>query len=365
MPSPANLAIVASAGSGKTHELIRQATSDPGSRVLIVTYTNENLRQLEDRLSQLPAGYPPNVDTMSLFGFLLRECVKPLQVSKTQEPNFVRSIHFHERPVYAQRAGLRNFNKYFLNSAGDVYSDFLSQAACEINQAVSGAMIQRLELLWDEIYIDEAQDMSGYDLDLLDALLASRIRVVMVCDPRQAVYSTNAQVKHKKYRGSGFIDWINERVEDGIVARENKNECRRSLQEICDFADSLYPRLEPTTSTKEPGTRHHTGVFLVHESAVGAYTARHKPQELRWDRRNRKAGPSARNMGKVKGLSFEDVLVHPTTGMIAYLESNRELAPSTLAKLYVAVTRAEYSVGIVTNKASTKTQLPFWSPERE
>lgn len=360
MPSIDNRAIVAAAGSGKTHTLISSALADPSRQVLITTYTTENLRQIEERLQNQTGGRPNNVTTMTFFEFLLRECVKPFQLVKTQVPNYIRTINFEKRPQWVRYGGIKNFKEYFLTPSGDVYGDYVSQAAVEINRAVNDEVIKRLELLWDDLYIDEAQDMSGYDLVLIDQLLKSRLQIVMVCDPRQAVYNTNAQSKHKKYRGAGFVDWIDER--SSSVTRRNLTECYRAVQPICDFADALYPGLPKTTSLKSAPVGRHTGVYLVYKEDIGKYMKAYRPQELRWDRRNKVASPNALNMRATKGLEFPDVLIHLSDTMLKHLEEGAELKDSSLAALYVAITRAEYSVALVIKKTTTQTELPIWRP---
>lgn len=44
MPSHNNLAIIAAAGSRKTQYIVEKALANPSKRVLVTTYTNENLR---------------------------------------------------------------------------------------------------------------------------------------------------------------------------------------------------------------------------------------------------------------------------------------------------------------------------------
>ena len=105
----------------------------------------------------------------------------------------------------------------------------------------------------------------------------------------------------------------------------------------------------------------HEGVVLVHTDDVERYIEQYHPQELRWDRGNKQAGPSARNFGEVKGLTFERVLIYPTTPITAFIEEGTELVEVSAAKLYVAVTRARHSVGIVTQSRSSKSPLPLWS----
>ena len=56
------------------------------------------------------------------------------------------------------------------------------------------------------------------------------------------------------------------------------------------------------------------------------------------------------NFGESKGLSFDRVLIYPTKPFIDWFMNNEsELAETSRSKLYVAITRARYSVGIVVN----------------
>jgi ATP-dependent exoDNAse (exonuclease V) beta subunit len=58
-----------------------------------------------------------------------------------------------------------------------------------------GALLYRLESLYDEILMDEVQDLSGWDWEILNRLFASCIDIRMVGDIRQSVLSTNPRGK--------------------------------------------------------------------------------------------------------------------------------------------------------------------------
>lgn len=354
-----NEAVIACAGSGKTTYLIRRALEDPSKQVLIVTYTNENLREINSLLWEKAEGRHAHVETMTVFEFLLRECVKPYQTYKTGIAQ-IRSINFtSQRPRYAKKT---DFEKSFLDRSNNVYRDAVSDLACILDAASDGKVVARLEAIYDKILIDEMQDLAGWDLDFVRLLLASSIEVTLVGDPRQSVYSTNQSSKNKNKRGSNIVDWIN--------AREKTDECRktehtishRCVQAICDFADSLFPSLPATTSKNTKRTQH-DGVFLVAEADLDAYRTAFDPQELRWDKRSKTAGLQARNFGQVKGLSFTRVLIHPTARIMEYIEGGSALADGAVSKFYVAVTRGRQSVAIVTSKTTTNSGLAFWTPE--
>lgn len=353
-----NEVIIAAAGSGKTSYLIREALADSSKTVLIVTYTNENLGEIDARLWAATNGHPPHVETMTLFEFLLRECVKPYQTYKGGIAQ-INSVNFtSENPPRVPR---KAFRRYYLDSSNSVYRDAVSDLACVLDEDSGGKVISRLESIYDKIMFDEMQDLAGWDLEFLGLLFRSAIDVTLVGDPRQAVYLSNRSNRNSQFRGANFANWIEARVVRGECMRTPHAHSYRCVQSICDFADSLYPDLVPTVSRNAESSGH-DGVFLIHESDVELYRAKYAPQELRWDRKNRKASPNAKNFGKVKGLTFPRVLIHPTATIMKFLESGAELADGTRAKFYVALTRAQQSVAIVSNKRSTKSELPIWHP---
>lgn len=353
-----NEAIIAAAGSGKTRCLIDRALADPERRSLIVTYTNENLREINERLWEKAGGPSPTVVTMTWFEFLLRDGIKPYQTYKT-EIGRVRSVNFvSDIPPFSKRS---DFERYYLDSAGNVYRDAASDLAYELDVASEGKVIRRLEAIYDQILVDEVQDMAGYDLKLLELLMKSKLVLVMVGDPRQAVYSTNNSGKNSQFRGSSIIDWFAEREKTSECAVQTLSKSFRCVQAICDVADSLYPDMAATESACAASDSHE-GVFLVHESDRETYIEKFKPQELRWNRQNKMAGPLARNFGQVKGQSFTRVLIYPTGTITNYLEKKEDLADATRSKFYVALTRARLSVAVVTKKRSTSSGLPIWSP---
>jgi DNA helicase IV len=64
------------------------------------------------------------------------------------------------------------------------------------------------------------------------------------------------------------------------------------------------------------------------------------------------------NFGESKGLSFDRVLIYPTKPFIDWFINNEsDLVETSRSKLYVAITRARYSVAIVLNyKDDTKVE---------
>lgn len=353
-----NEVILAAAGSGKTRRLIVEAVNDPGERVLVTTYTRENMEEIRRRLWSASNGVPHAVSTKTWFEFLLQDAIKPYQSYKTDILR-VQSIDFvTAKPMYKRK---EDFESYYLDSANNVYSDTASDLACVLNDVSGGKVVHRLEQLYDAILIDEMQDLAGWDLNFVELLLKSRLRVLLVGDPRQAVYSTNRSNKNSQYKNAGVVDWIDKLIHAGLCTRSELAVSYRCSQAICDFADALFPTLPSTRSAHHSSTMS-SGVHLVKPYDVARYEEIFHPQSLRWDRRNKAAGPNALNFGDVKGREFSRVLVHPTGAIRKYLECGESLEGVALTKFYVAITRASDSVGIVTDKAAANQSLNFWSP---
>jgi len=343
MPSHKNRILLAGAGTGKTTLIIDAALSDPAKRILITTYTDENTEQIRSYFVERCGYVPQNVTVLPWFSFLLHEGVRPYQTHMTAGPR-IRTIDFASIPNrYAPKAEVESF---YLVGGDRIYRDRVSDFICECTRRSNGAVIRRLQRIYDCVFIDEFQDLAGYDLDIVESLLRSPISVMAVGDPRQATFSTNRNPKNKQFKRSNIHSWIQKMEKYGICAVAEVTECHRANQAICDFADALYPLLPKSVSRNERETGH-DGVFLISELEVHDYYDRHRPVVLRWDKRAKTMGLPARNMGATKGRTFDRVLIFPTKPMREYLSTKDLSKAGDISKLYVAVTRARFSVTFV------------------
>jgi hypothetical protein len=344
MPSPRHLAVIAAAGSRKTEFVVDEALAHSQKRVLITTYTLNNLQCIKDRIYGKVGCIPPHITITGWYGFLLNQWCRPYQRAVLGAPGLIRGLDFEsDRPRYIKQS---ETVRYYCNRPGDLYKDWTADFAIKANAATSGAVVKRLEAMYDEIYVDEVQDLVGYDLDVLDALLRSNAQVVMVGDPRQHTYATNQNMRSRKYRGAGLADWFAERKE--ICKVETRNVSYRSNQAICDFADALYPDLPRTTSANAE-VAELTGILMLKPDDVSAHIAAHSPVVLRHSISSDTLGFAAMNFGASKGSTFEHVVIFPTMPIKQYLQTRdlSVLANEARSKLYVAVTRAKHSVAFV------------------
>lgn len=343
-----NKVIIAAAGSGKTTYIVNEALKNAPKKTLIVTYTNKNREEIEKKIIALYGYIPNHMVVKSWYTFLLSDLIRPYQ-------NFVygeriEGVYF---PTYSinRYAPKSNIKAYFLNAKNEVNKDRLSELAELIAQKSEYKNITRISELYDYIFIDEVQDMAGFDLEIFNYLMYSPINSLFVGDIRQATYSTNNAVKNKRYKGINIIHYFMERTEICEVD-QSLNISHRCNQMLCDFADGLFEGMASTVSTNEERTGH-DGVFIVHPNTVEEYIERYNPQCLRYNAKTNL--PKAINFGDSKGLTFDRVLIKPTVKMEKYLRTGElDLDETTLAKFYVALTRAKYSVGIISATKNVK-----------
>jgi hypothetical protein len=336
-----NRVIIATAGARKTQLIIDEAIAAAPSRVLITTYTIENLRQIERRILARSGVIPDHISLTGWFSFLLNDGVRPYQAAMFNKVGFVKGLNFMaDRPRYTGSDNPR----YFLDTNQDVWRDAMADLVCRIETASGGAVTRRLGGMYDHVFIDEVQDLVGYDLEIVDLLFSAPFEVTAVGDPRQHLYSTNNAQKNKKYRGAGIVQWFDER--SGVCLREDRHVSYRCNQEICDFASALFPDY-PSIKAAEDLKTGYDGIQTVSRFDVLDFAAEYRPQVLRHDKRSKTQGLDAMNFGVSKGSTFERVLIFPTAPMTSYLD-HRD--PSKLKRpeaLYVAVTRARHSVTFV------------------
>lgn len=340
-------AVIACAGAGKTTLLVREALENRDQRIAMVTYTNFNADEIRKKFFQLNSGVPRHVEVMTWFSFLLRECARPYQRVKYPDHR-IESIHFvKSRSVKGIPES--DTRRHYFSGGSFIYSDKIAKfvVACELLS--SGAVTRRLSEIYTHIYIDEFQDLAGWDLDVVELLLRSRIGITLVGDPRQHTYSTNPGPKNSPFLGVNVVKLLRRWEKQGLCSLRLLEFSYRCNEMICEFANRLWPEMAPMQSRREQADEH-SGVVLVSQALVNDYIERFRPQVLRYDRRAPCFGQRALNFGAAKGLEFKRVLIVPTARIRNYLrtgEVGHLDADGLREKLYVAVTRASDSVAFV------------------
>jgi DNA helicase-2/ATP-dependent DNA helicase PcrA len=357
MLSSNNRVILACAGSGKTTRLVREAIAGCDRRIAIVTYTNNNMREISKRFAELNSGVPKHVDLMTWFGFLLRDCARPYQRSKYDEKRIESLLFVNQQSARYTRED--DVKSHYFASGELIYSDKISKFVVECEKRASQNVTARLRQIYTDVFIDEFQDLAGWDLEVIAMLLRSGIRVTLVGDPRQHIYRTNPSTKNRRYLGIRIVDLVKAWEKEGLCSLEHMNGTYRCNGAICDFSNALWPGVDVMTPLRNDSTGH-DGVFLVTENAVEEYIQLFRPQVLRYDRKAKTFGRDAMNFGVAKGLQFERVLIVPTGPIKNYLQSGAlNHVEKSRDKLHVAITRARHSVAFVLDEQSPLVEARF------
>lgn len=335
--------MIACAGSGKTTKLIDNVLQNPNQRTLVTTYTEANRQSIEDHFIGRIGFVPPNATIRTWFEFLLADWLRPY--SSTLGIN-VDDIDFNSKPPkFARRS---NISDYYLAAPSRVYGDRASDLAARINEK-SQNVLNRLECQYHAILIDEVQDLAGYDLELVHAMMKTSLNLILVGDPRQATFVSNNSLRNRQYRRSKIVDWFAKMEREGLCSITVQSNNFRCHPDICEFADNLYPKLGTSVSNWS-GAGEHVGVYLVSRQRLGEYLKAYSPVILRHSKIVDTFGHPARNFGEVKGLQFDRTLLFPTQSIQDYLLSGDVKDIKDRARFYVAITRARHSASFLVDE---------------
>ncbi|MEH6460475.1 AAA family ATPase [Chitinimonas sp. JJ19] len=359
MPSN-NRIVLAAAGSGKTTYIVEQACGDTSSRAALITYTNNGCGALEEKAYARFGRIPPHVTVSTWYTFLMYHLIRPYQRALYDRAR-VSAICF-DNGISAIGSKKTDIGRHYFAAPGVIYSDKVTEFACAIMDRIGEAPLQRLEQLYGRLFIDESQDLAGYDLDLVERIMKCRIAVSLVGDHRQATYATNPSRKNKKYHGAGIVGRFEAWEKAGLCQIERHAHSHRCIQEICDFADVLHPT-EPKTESRNTSVTGHDGMFAVRRSDAAEYFRKFSPQTLRYNRTTDALGEPI-NYGAAKGMTFDRTMIYPHGPLEKYLASgNLDDVSKSLQKVYVAVTRARQSVAfVVGDRAKVSGGIKLYQP---
>lgn len=346
-----NFVKISAAGSGKTWGICNCALEYVNlhkKKVLITTYTNRGVNSIRNEICKQNKGVMSKyIIIKTWYDFLLSDLIKPYQ-------NYLDKVCINEIKSFdfSNMYGSINFRKsgtkaHYLSPSGNVYANEASGLAFLLNNLSKGKVIHRLEKIYSQIYIDEIQDLAGYDLKLVELLLRSNINMFFCGDNRQSTYSTHNSKKNKKYSGSciwNFFDLSNIKK---LIKVEKNLVSRRFNKDICSFANSIYPNEDPITTCMNSLTGH-DGVFIILEKNVELYYKYFHPCILRYDSKTNTKEYNSVNFGACKGETYDRVLIFPNGPFINFILKSIQL--SSPEKYYVAATRPRYSLTFVLDK---------------
>ena len=363
-----NQVVFAAAGHGKTYSLRSQAKTaidNTNKYVLLISYTNEGVRSLENEYRKQNGGVlDDRVIFKSWYSILLSEFIKPYQCSlklkekryKQEIPvtfpeNFVNSIAFYDTeapPKWYNQTHVQ----YYVNKRGDVIPDRTSHLAWLCNEHSDGNVIRRIQEIYSHIFIDELQDYAGWDLEVITLLFKSQIPITCVGDYKQATYRTNNSQKNKQYRDEKVRDYFLMLEAQGLCVTSYANTTRRFNREICDFINTIHgdvdSMVEPDPNNQQEMPVENSGVYMMNVDSLREYCEYYHPIILRYDKKAKvgfQHDCDVFNYGGSKGATYERVVIIPVSTTLPFIERQVKIASNqTRAKFYVACTRAKHSV---------------------
>lgn len=356
MPSASRI-VIAAAGGGKTTRVVDEALGADTGITALVTYTRNNVREIGLKMHERSRAIPPHVEVISWYTFLLHELARPYQ--SAMHSRRIDGIFWTEgkSAIYAPEA---NTGAHYFSDGRLIYSDKISKFICACDAKSGGSVMRRLRQRFAHIIIDEIQDMAGYDLELLELMLRSNVRVTFVGDHRQATFATNNAPKNKAFRGPAIIQKFEAWKKAALVSIDYERETYRCNQALANLGDSFFPN-EPKTKSLNCTITGHDGVFLVKSADVDAYMHQFAPQVLRYSAATNCEAAEVMNFGESKGLTFDRVLIYPHGLATKWLKTgNLTHVAKSAAKMYVASTRARYSVAFVYDGATCAIPATRW-----
>lgn len=389
-----NIIYIAAAGSGKTSLILNQVNNrllseNTDKKIGIITYTLKNQENIKVKIVNQHHCMPNKVRLMGWYTFLLDYWIRPFKGDVLEELYSAHiGLYFTKEPsgILKTKVGkyIRTYKKdepwkkYFTKDRNDIYSDKLSEFAFECYKKNKVDLIERISNVFSAIYIDESQDLSGWDFEIIKILSKSqKIDLVLCADPRQNTYSTNYGLKHKKYNGcpDKYANKCINTSKDKFIKIDDTTlkKSHRCCDDICSFSNLLMEKFPETQACNcdscEKRRSQYTqrkGMFLLSEEKEQEYINCHSPISLIWDSKSRNKAKTKEclNYAESKGLEYDAVIIYPTDTILKYLSGKEKLQDLSLRKLYVAITRARFTCAIVVpnNFDKKKCNLEYWKP---
>lgn len=369
--------IQACAGWGKTHAIIEHCIQMPtNKRRIIITLTSSGQSELRRRLKENMGKINIYPEVKGWYEFLIHDVISPYLPKKFSNIK-ISGFDFdknNENKVW-RRHKKGEVGRYF-TSENKLIRETVEELSVEImlNEA-SGLVEDRLSHIYDELIIDEVQDISRTGLDVLEFLIKqTKLKIFLVGDVRQSLIDSNLQSsKNKSYDRTNLISWFEEisKKEDGKLEIEYKNVTHRFNQEIANFSDQIfYKNSFPNTISKQHCEKNieHKGVYIVMRKDLQDYINEYNPKLLR---HSKACGKNLENLdfktiGKVKGLSFDHVAILVTKQILNFIKNkDKVLTQKSACEFYVAVTRARHSIALIVNSLPTidpSLNIKEWKP---
>ena len=362
--------ILAVAGAGKTYHICHEI--NPDKRNLILAFTHENIYNIQKELCAAQGRVPERTTVATFDSFVYHQFILPYEPSIAEHfdcPKFVsRGICTIDPPPMRikGRGGTMFPNPYYIKKDEiahyitdklQYYCATLAELVLQVKQrreSLIKRVATRLNLFYDYVLIDEFQDFREYDYELIMELAKHLNNILLVGDFHQhSVSATNNSGKpfNKKNVAISYEEFVVELENAGFeVDLTTLEKSRRCSAEVCQFVTrKLGIKIESYGDNAG-------SVIWVDENAKNILANQQIVKLVYSEAANYSF--KAINWSYSKGDTMDEACVI-LTDALENLDSEdynpERLKPSTLNKLYVAMTRSSGNLYIM--KASTFKQI--------
>lgn len=246
--------ILAVAGAGKTYHICHSIDSQ--KRNLILAYTHENIHNIKSELIDAYGKVPELTSVMTFDSFVYRYFICPYEATiadyfgqegfrskgiTTIDPppkTIKKSGKIIPNPKYKNKDQL----DHYITSGNQYYCARITELVMYVKKGKDSLLkraAERLNLFYDQVFIDEFQDFREYDYDLIIGLSKMLNSVLLVGDYYQhsvsAINNTGKPFKNKKHDLSyaDFVDELKKLKFD--IDEDTLSKSRRCSKDICAY----------------------------------------------------------------------------------------------------------------------------------
>ena len=321
--------ILAVAGSGKTTHIVNTLSLD--ARFLLLTYTDNNLKNLRRKIIGRFGYFPDNISLHSYFTFLYAYCFKPFLWRKLG----AKGIRWDTPAAWTLKLP-RDNSLFYLDKQKRVYHNRIAKLL-EVENLLE-PVNQRIEKYFDNVLIDEVQDLAGHDFNLLASIAKASVDMVLVGDFFQHTFDTSRDGNVNKSLHYDLDSYTKRLSEMGLEVDANTlSSSYRCSPTICSFVS------EKLGIAMDSHRYDSTAIHVVEKQNEVEQIVKCGDTIKLFYREHYKHPCYSKNWGDSKGEDhYEDVCVvlNKNTLKLFQKDELNKLKPQTRNKLYVACTRA-------------------------
>lgn len=352
--------ILAVAGAGKTHYICNNL--DENKRVLILTFTKQNISNIHQELLNIYKTIPSHIKAQTFDSFVYNEFIRPYEPSIAQQfevKSFSgKGVSLKDPPtikktIKGKEVANRDYKidnlRHYVDDRGLYYCKTLSKLVLQVKSKnkkeiphLVDRAINRLALFYDSIYVDEFQDFRLDDFKLLMRLAKRFPCTVFVGDYFQhsAIASKNTGFPFKGRDYNSFINLLKD--ERFNVDTNTLQKSRRCPQDVCNFVKDKFHI--PISSSGI-----NNGRVIWADTIADQVLQDNSITKLVFSNSSKYAFPCL-NWSYSKGSTFQDVCVILTKDFENLDDEKFNLTNQkqiTINKLYVALTRTSRDLYLI------------------